>query len=131
MVDYFVYYATSNIVGVIIFGIMLAHDLLGVDRQEKQLKYDHVLMAFMLYFISDAIWAGVDAGVLPVNKFTVIGTNFSNFIISTFITYTWIRYVMVVEQVPNRNKLKVRITLYLPVFISVIVLIITYYIKHV
>ena len=61
MIEYFTYYASSNIVGIIIFGIMLAHDCLGVDRQEKQLKYDQVLIAFILYFISDAIWSGVDA----------------------------------------------------------------------
>ena len=78
MIEYFTYYASSNIVGVIIFGIMLAHDCLGVDRQEKQLKYDQVLIAFILYFISDAIWSGVDAGVFPVNRFTVLGTNFAN-----------------------------------------------------
>ena len=58
MSDYFIYYASTNIVGAIIFGIMLIHDCLGVDRQEKQIKYDHSLIAFMLYFISDAIWAG-------------------------------------------------------------------------
>ena len=42
MIDYFIYYASSNIVGVLIFGVMLAHDRLSVDRQEKQLKYDQV-----------------------------------------------------------------------------------------
>ncbi|MCR5204421.1 MAG: hypothetical protein K6E47_05155 [Lachnospiraceae bacterium] len=49
MIEYFTYYASSNIVGIIIFGIMLAHDCLGVD-----------------------------AGVFPVNRFTVLGTNFAN-----------------------------------------------------
>lgn len=126
MYDYFIYYASSNIVGVIIFGIMLAHDRLGVDRQEKQLKYDQVLIAFMLYFISDALWSGVDSGVFPVNRLSVLLTNFSNFLISTFITYSWIRYVMAVEQVPGRNSMKTRLLLYMPVFISVIILIITY-----
>ena len=126
MIEYFTYYASSNIVGVIIFGIMLAHDYLGVDRQEKQLKYDQVLIAFILYFISDAIWSGVDAGVFPVNKFTVLGTNFANFVISAMITYTWIRYVMVVEQVSKRNSTKVNLLLYLPVLISIVILIVAF-----
>ena len=99
MSEYFIYYASSNIVGVLIFGVMLAHDCLGVDRQEKQLKYDHVLIAFMLYFLSDAIWSGVDSGTFPVNIFTVLLTNFSNFIISAAITFTWIRYVLAMEQI--------------------------------
>ena len=129
MSDYFIYYASSNVVGIIIFGIMLAHDRLSVDRQEKQLKYDQVLIAFMLYFLSDAVWAGVDSGTFPVTRFSVLGTNFLNFLISTFITYSWIQYVMVVEQVPNRNSLKVRLLLMMPVFISIIALVITYLIN--
>ena len=129
MIDYFIYYASSNIVGVLIFGVMLAHDRLSVDRQEKQLKYDQVLIAFMLYFLSDAIWSGVDAGVLPVNRFSVLATNFSNFLLSTFITYSWIRYVMAVEQIPNRNSLKVRHLLIMPVFVSVVSLVITFFIN--
>ena len=87
MIDYFIYYASSNIVGVLIFGVMLAHDRLSVDRQEKQLKYDQVLIAFMLYFLSDAIWSGVDAGVLPVNRFSVLATNFSNFLLYQQLQY--------------------------------------------
>ncbi len=129
MIDYFIYYASSNIVGVLIFGVMLAHDRLSVDRQEKQLKYDQVLIAFMLYFLSDAIWSGVDAGVLPVNRFSVLATNFSNFLLSTFITYSWIRYVMAVEQIPNRNSLKVRHLLIMPVFVSVVSLVIIFFIN--
>jgi len=129
MREYFMYYASSNVVGIIIFGIMLGHDRLGLDRQEKQLKYDQVLVAFMLYFLSDAIWAGVDSGMFPVNRFTVLGTNFANFLISALITYTWIRYVMVVEQVPNRNSLLVKHLLVIPVFISVVVMVVTYLIN--
>ena len=60
MSDYFIYYASANMVGAVVFGIMLIHDCLGVDRQEKQIKYDQALIAFMLYFISDVIWVGFD-----------------------------------------------------------------------
>jgi hypothetical protein len=60
MPEYFIYYASSNIVGIVIFGIMLAHDRFSIDRQEKQLKYDRTLIAFMLYFFSDTIWCAID-----------------------------------------------------------------------
>ena len=69
MSDYSIYYTESNIVCLILFGIMLAHDLFRVDRQEKQLKFDRALVAFMLYFITDPLWAGVISGVLPKNRF--------------------------------------------------------------
>ncbi|MBP5431132.1 hypothetical protein [Ruminococcus sp.] len=48
MLQYFIYYVSSDIAGVIIFGIMLAHDRMSIDKQEKQLKYDHPLIAFMM-----------------------------------------------------------------------------------
>ena len=126
MPAYFIYYASSNVVGIIIFGIMLAHDRLSLDRQEKQLKYDRALIAFMLYFLSDAIWSGVDSGVLPVNEFTVLLTDFANFVIMTDIVYSWLRYVMAVEQVENRNNKLTRFTMSFPFAISVITLIVTY-----
>ena len=130
MSEYFIYYASFNIVGVIIFGIMLGHDLLGVDRQEKQVRYDNVLIAFMLYFISDSIWAGVDSGMFPVNKVSVLGTNFLNFFLSAYITYTWIRYVMAVEKVKNRDRLLNKFLIMLPVLLSIVVMVITYIINH-
>lgn len=126
MPAYFIYYATSNVFGVIIFGIMLAHDRLSIDQQEKQLKYDNVLIAFMLYFISDALWSGVDSGFFPVNTFSVLFTDFANFIIMTAITYTWLRYVMAVEQVPSRNQLNMRVALVMPFIFSIIGVVITY-----
>lgn len=129
MSEYFIYYASINIVGAVIFGIMLANDYIGLDRQEKQLKYDHALIAFILYFLSDAIWAGVDAGVFPVNQFTVITTTFLNFVIMTLIIYTWLCYVLAVEQIPNRNSMTMRIILALPLILSMVGLILTYLIS--
>ncbi len=126
MSEYFIYYASFNIVGAIIFGIMLTHDRRGIDKQEKQLKYDQALIAFLLYFVSDAIWAGVDSGVFPANSFTILATDLSNYILMTAITYTWMQYVMAVEQVPIRNNKKHQWILTVPFILSIIALIITY-----
>ena len=38
---------------------MLIHDLINAAKQETQIKFDHTLIAFMLYFISDTVWAAV------------------------------------------------------------------------
>ena len=127
MSEYFIYYASINIVGVLIFGIMLLNDCLGIDRQEKQLKYDRALIAFMLYFLSDAIWSAVDSGVFPATKFSVVATGFTNFVIMTMITYTWLAYVMAVEQIENRNSRAARISLAIPFWLSAILVIITYW----
>ena len=105
---------------------MLMHDKMSIDRQEKMLKYDNALTSFMLYCISDALWSGVDSGVFPVNRFTVLITDFSNFLIMTAITYNWLRFVMSAEQIANRNDKRVRISLILPFVLSALVLIVTY-----
>lgn len=126
MPAYFVYYASINLVGAIIFSILLIHDYSRIDRQEKQVKYDHALLAFLLYFLSDAIWSGVDSRFFPVNNFTVLATNFSNFFLMTLITYTWLCYVMAAEHIKNRNSLLVKHILIVPLSISIIVLIMAY-----
>ena len=129
MSNYFIYYTEASIVCVIIFSIMLFRDLFNVDRQEKQMKYDHALIAFMLYFISDAIWAAVIAGILPKNHFTVLSTNFANYVLMAVITYTWLRYVMAVEQVRGRDNRRKKFAIKFPFYVSTVALVVTYLVK--
>lgn len=129
MSSYFIYYTEASLVCVIIFAIMLFRDVLSVDRQEKQIKYDHALIAFMLYFVSDALWAAVIAGMLPANKFTVLVTNFANYVLMAGITYMWLRYVMAVEQVAQRDRPLNRFAIQFPFLIATVALIATYLIR--
>ena len=128
MSDYFIYYSSINLVGFIIFGIMLAHDRIGIDRQEKQLKYDRTLMAFMAYFLTDSVWCAVDSELLPNNTVTVLLTSFANYVVMTAITYTWLQYVMALEQLPKRNKPISQVAIITPFLVSVAVLIVTYFV---
>lgn len=129
MSSYFIYYTEASVVCVIIFAIMLIRDVLSLDRQEKQIKYDHALIAFMLYFICDALWAAVIAGVLPSNHFTVLTTNFGNYVLMAGITYTWLRYVMAVEQVKPRNTRRTTFAIKFPFYIATIALVVTYLVR--
>ena len=87
MTSFAFYYIEANIVCILVFAILLLHNHFSIDRQEKQIKFDHALIAFMLYFISDAAWAAIIAGMLPRNRFTVVATNFSNCVIMAVITF--------------------------------------------
>ena len=129
MASYFIYYTEANIVCVIIFAIMLFRDIFNVDRQEKQLRYDNALVAFMLYFVCDALWASVIAGVIPRNHFTVLSTNFGNYVLMAAITYTWLRYVMVVEQVSQRDSRRTLFAVQFPFYIATVALVATYFLK--
>ena len=123
---FFAYYAESNIVCAIIFAIMLIHNLLNTNRQEQQIKYDKSLVAFMLYFISDCLWAGVDSGVFTKNTFTVLATNFANYLLMAAVTYYWLHYVMAVEEVQNRNRTINKIAILFPFLVSTAALIAVY-----
>ena len=129
MIDFFVNYAGSNIVCIIIFFILLAHDLLSIDRQEKQVKYDYTLIAFILYFLSDCFWASLESGLVPPTRFNVILSSLLIFIFMTMITYTWLNYVMAVEQAPHRNRLINQFAVLFPFLVSMIALILNYIIK--
>lgn len=129
MSSYFIYYTEASIVCVIIFSIMLFRDITSIDRQEKQIKYDHALVAFMLYFMCDALWAAVIAGILPKNHLTVLSTNFGNYALMAAITYTWLLYVMAVEQVPERNSKRTLFVIRFPFYAATVVLIATYLVK--
>ena len=126
MNSYFVYYTEASVVCTLFFLIILLHDILNVDRQEKQIRYDHALVAFMHYFICDAFWAAVIAGILPRNHFTVLTANFGNYILMAAITYTWLRYVMAVEQIPGRDDRLTILSILFPFIIATIALIATY-----
>ncbi len=127
MSEFFIYYAESNIVCVIIFSIMLIHDLINVDRQEKQIKYDYTLISFIAYFLSDSIWVAIVSGILPKTRLNISLIVFSNYIFMAAITYSWLNYVLAVEQAPHRNSRISRFAVVFPFLISTILLIITYF----
>ena len=126
MSEYFIHYIESNVVCLIIFGLILAHNLFKMDRRESIIKFDCTLVAFMCYFVSDSIWAAVICEVIPKNDFTVILTNFLNYIIMSAITYTWLYYVMSIENTPNREQTKHKIAILFPFVITTVAIITTY-----
>lgn len=123
MSQYFIYYIESSIICLIIFAIMLGHNLSTVDRSEKVIKYDGALIAFMLYFVSDAVWASMIAGVIPKTMFTVALANLVNFILMAGITFMWLRYVAAVEKFPGRDSKGFIIKSFLPLGLSILIMV--------
>lgn len=126
MTEHFIFYVESNVVCLILFGIMLVHDLLGGDRQEKQIKYDRALISFMLYFAADIFLTAVNSGVLPLNRISVALVNFADYVLMAAITITWLYYAMAVEQIKNRNTRRTRTFIIIPFIIATSVLLIIY-----
>lgn len=126
MTEFFVYYTLANVVCFIIFGILLLHDLFGIDRRETQIKFDNALIAFMLYFAADCLWAAATAGVIKPTLPIMIFVHFSIYVLMSAITYTWLRYVMAVEEAPRREKTINKFAILFPFLVSTVIMIIVF-----
>ena len=69
-----------------------------LDRQEKQIKYDHVLVAFILYFLNDSLWAAIVYEVIPKSRVTVLINAFLIYVFMTAIIYCWLQFVMAYDE---------------------------------
>lgn len=118
------YYIEANIVCAIVFGIILIHNRFNIDRQEKQIKFDHALMAFIFYFLMDSIWAAVVDGVLPKVFYSYV--SFLVYVAMAGIIFYWLDYVMAYELVEHRNRPFNRFAILFPFIVSTILLIVNY-----
>ena len=87
--SYFFYYTESNIICIIILGILLIHNRKHSTRQEKQIWYDRTIIAHILYFLTDIGWAAVIGGELPRTRLIVILLNFLNYLFLGLMAYSW------------------------------------------
>ncbi len=130
MSDYLQYYTESNVVCIVIFGIILIHDLLNVNRQEKQIKYDRALVTFICYFSIDIVWAMILDGFLPKTVYSVALANLAIYVCMAAITHSWLEYAKASLLDPNRNKLVNRITSSIPFFVSLAAMVVLFFIDH-
>ena len=120
------YYIEANIICIIVFSILLIHNHFNLDRQEKQIKYDHVLNAFILYFLADCFWAAITADLIPKTRFTVAANIFLIYILMGATIYNWLNYVMAYVQAPHRNRSINRFAVIFPFLVSTAALIVHY-----
>ena len=121
-----VYYIEANVVCILVFGILLIHNHFNIDRQEKQIKFDHALLAFMFYFLVDCFWAAITDGLLPKTRFSVVSEVFLMYLFMAAITYFWLAFVQAYEQVPNRNRPINRFAVLFPFLIATAAMILNY-----
>ena len=127
MRDFVIYYVESNVVCMIVLGLLLAHNHFNIDRQEKQVKFDRVLIVFMLYFLADSFWAAIVAEVIPKTRFTVVADVLAIYVLMVATSYTWLEFVMAVEQAPHRNRPINKFAVLFPFIVSTIALVLTYF----
>lgn len=126
MSGFAVYYIEANIVCIIIFGILLLHNHFNIDRQEKQIRFDRVLITFMLYFAVDCLWAAIVENLIPKTRFNVVVNTFLIYILMAATVHSWLGFVLAYEQVPHRNRRINRFAVIFPFIISTIALVVHY-----
>ena len=126
---YFFFYTEAIIFCILAFVILLINEIWRTHRDDRQIKFDNVLMAHILYFISDIFWAGVLAGVIPRTLFTVLFFNLTNYIFMAAIGYTWFFYAALMEKIPIINTRRGRNIVRLPIIIMTLVMVVVYLIS--
>ncbi|MBR6186006.1 MAG: GGDEF domain-containing protein [Clostridia bacterium] len=126
MNDFAVYYIEGNVICILVFGILLFHNHFNIDRQERQIKFDHVLVAFMLYFFTDCFWAAIMEEIIPKNRFNVVVNTFLIYLFMGATIYYWLEYVLSYEEVPHRNRPINRFAVLFPFLVSTLALVIQY-----
>lgn len=117
---YLFFYLESMIVCVIIFAILLVHDQIKGDRQERMIRFDNVLLAHILYFMVDGVWASIIAGVLPRTQLSVLLVNFLLMFLLALVGNTWFIFTAAMENMPGRATKLWKILTTLPMAVSVI-----------
>ena len=85
-IDYTFFYTEANIVCIIVFILLLIKDLGGVGRQAKQITFINIVIAHMLYFVSDICWVLIIARLIPKTQFSASFVNITNAILLCGIT---------------------------------------------
>ena len=123
MASFSFYYIEANVVCILAFAIMLVHNHFSIDRQEKQIKFDRALVAFILYFLADCFWVAISSELLPKTFFSVAFVAFLLYLFMSSITYFWLGFVLAFEQTPHRDRPINRFAVAFPFLVSTLVLI--------
>ena len=126
MTGFSFYYIEANLVCVLVFAIMLLHNHFNIDRQEKQIKFDYALSAFILYFLTDCFWAAIVDGLLPRTRLSMFIVSFLLYVFMSLVIYTWLSFVLAFEQAPHRDRPINRFAVAFPFLVSTLALILHY-----
>ncbi|MCR4789354.1 MAG: GGDEF domain-containing protein [Lachnospiraceae bacterium] len=124
--DYFVFYTEASAICVIILLMILITDRIYNTKQEKQIWFGRAIVAFILYFISDACWAAVLSEQFAVSRAFAVFVNFTNYVFLGFMGYGMFMFIAATEKMPFRKSFRKKFLVFLPHILSVLFISITY-----
>ena len=124
--EFFLFYAEANIVCIIIFLYLVFRDLVSHNRTEKQIKFDYSLIAHILYFCTDVVWAGILFGRFSAPRFVVVLLNFANFVFISILAYEWFLFAAASLDMPLRKTRKGMWLIRLPFLVMTVAMVTAY-----
>ena len=124
--DYTWFYVEANIVSIILFVMMFLKEAGSVGRQSKQLIFFQIIIAHIMYFLSDICWVLILGGYLPKIYFVVTLVNILNAIILSSITGLWFIYVELSQGEEYIKKVKNRLCVLVPAMLSALIMIVLF-----
>ena len=126
VMDYTWFYVEANIVSIILFVMMFLKEAGSVGRQSKQLIFFQIIIAHIMYFLSDICWALILGDYLPKIYFVVTLVNILNAIILSAITGLWFIYVELSQGEEYIKKSKNRLCVLVPAMLSALIMIVLF-----
>ena len=124
--EYFIFYSEASVICILILLLILFNDKLNGTKQEKQLCFDRTLIAFILYFASDACWASMLSNQIPRVRFFVVLVNLLNYVLMGVMTYEWFTFMAASENLSFHNDRGKRLLCLLPMVVSLTVITLAY-----
>lgn len=119
--DYLFFYTESMIVCIIIFAIMMIFDLVRGNRSDEIIRFDHALLAHILYYACDSIWAAIIAGAIPRTVPSVVIVNMVLLVLLCLVGKTWFQFTAALTKMPGRNTKAGKLIINAPIILNVLI----------
>lgn len=119
--DYLFFYTESMIVCIIIFAIMMIFDLVRGNRSDAIIRFDHALLAHILYYACDSIWAAIIAGAIPRTFSNVVIVNMVLLVLLCLVGKTWFQFTAALTKMPGRNTKAGKLIINAPIILNVLI----------
>ncbi len=124
----YVFYAYISIGCACILTVLLYSINRLPTPQLKFTLFRKLVLWHIAYFVSDALWALVNDGVIPKNTVTVLAVNYSNAIIAAVLFYSCFIYAEMSTR-PDMTRAQIsslQAKLRIPIFVEMVVLLVSF-----
>lgn len=124
----FVFYAEVSVGCACILTLLLYSINRLPTPQLKFALFRRLVLWHIFYFLSDAVWALVNDGIIPKNEFSVLAVNYSNAVILSVLAYSCYIFAEMCTR-PEMTRIQIRCLqakLRIPIFVEMVLLLVSF-----